>query len=293
MNLPNGSSCAPAVEVLRQAVGVPPETPSRSAPDRSPTAYFWQTPWLSTYELCAADEVILALHTGGSRRVHTRVADGWSRATSAPGLLHVIPAGSPHAFKPDGRLEFVTMHFARDRMQTLAALDPAGSMRVPFRFAFHDRFASSCIGALCDELRAPREFGSLFVDSLSDALWVHVLRPPAAQVRGGGKILPAALRRAKEKIEVSLEAGISLEALAVEAGLSRFHFTRAFRDAVGEPPHRYLTRCRIERAKELLRHSEQSLAEIALAVGFSGQSHFSAAFRARVGQTPRSFRMQH
>lgn len=294
MSLPGYPGAAPAVDALSKAVGVSPEVQSRKTVNRSVTAYFWQTPWLSTYELGQADEVILALHTGGSRSVRTRTRDGWSQATSFPGHLHVIPPGTVTAFKPDGRLKFVSLHFARERLDALAAEGRSNSISVPFRFAYHDHFASSCIGALCDELRAPREFGSLFVDSLMDALWLHVLRPSppgTSRPKRAESISRSVLARTREKIAVSLESGISLDELAAEAGLSRFHFARAFREASGEPPHSYLTRCRIERAKELLRHTEQSLAEVALAVGFSSQSHFSTTFRERVGQTPRSFRM--
>jgi AraC family transcriptional regulator len=87
-----------------------------------------------------------------------------------------------------------------------------------------------------------------------------------------------------------MEAGISLDDLAAEAGYSRFHFAHAFSEAMGLPPHRYLTLRRIERAKDLLRDTDLPLAEIALMVGFSSQSHFTHRFRTVVGETPRGFR---
>lgn len=295
MNLLHDQRVAPAVDALRKAVGVAPEMQSRKTSGKSVGAYFWRTPRLSSYELGQADEVILAMHTGGSRNVRTRTRTGWSDATSGPGHLHLIPAGMTTAFKPDGRLEFVSVHFARERFNGLAPRSSAGVAAVPFRFAFHDHFASTCIGALVDELRAPRESGSLFLDSLTDTLALHVLRPTtplANRAIRGAALSPHVLARVQERIDASLEAGISLDALAQEAGLSRFHFARAFRHATGLPPHGYLTRCRVERAKDLLRHTDLALAEVAFAVGFSSQSHFSATFREWVGQTPRSFRLQ-
>jgi AraC family transcriptional regulator len=295
MNLPQNPHTAPAVEVLRKAVGVAPEIQGNKAGGTAAaSAYVWRTPRLSTYELGSADEVILALHTGGSRNVRTRVRGGWSDDISLPGHLHLIPNGVATAYKPEGWLEFASIHFSRDRLGALAERD-GSKILVPHRFAFHDQFASGCISALFDELRAPREFGSLFVDSLLDALSLHLMRPSApvpSRIEARETLSPGILNRVRDRIDASLESGISLDELAAEAGLSRFHFARAFRDATGQPPHGYLTQCRIERAKALLLNTELSLADIALAVGFSSQSHFSTTFRGRVGQTPRSFRLQ-
>ncbi|MGH7805748.1 MAG: helix-turn-helix transcriptional regulator, partial [Candidatus Binatia bacterium] len=83
-----------------------------------------------------------------------------------------------------------------------------------------------------------------------------------------------------------------LDELAAEAGASRFHFARAFREATGVPPHRYLTLRRIERAKELLLQTEIPLVDVALASGFASQSHFTLRFRETVGVTPRRFRAE-
>jgi transcriptional regulator GlxA family with amidase domain len=68
------------------------------------------------------------------------------------------------------------------------------------------------------------------------------------------------------------------------------HFARAFRTSVGMPPHRYLVERRVARARELLASTNMPLAEIALAAGFSDQSHFARRFREHVGTTPRAYR---
>ena len=295
MKLPQDQAGAPAVDIFRKAIGVPPEIQSDRVGGKSAAAYFWRTPYLSSYALSEADEVILAMHTGGSRNVRTLMQGGWSHDSSSPGHLHLIPAGVSTAFKPDGWIEFISVHFARERLEQLAEQGVGKPSPVPFRFAYHDSFASGCIAALIDELRMPRELGSLFVDSLTDTLSLHLMRSAttAQEQRGGSESLSSGvLSRVKDRILDNLEAGVSLDDLAAEAGLSRFHFARAFRRATGLPPHNFLTRCRIERAKELLLHTDLSLAEIALTVGFSSQSHFSARFRGWVGQTPRDFRVR-
>lgn len=105
-----------------------------------------------------------------------------------------------------------------------------------------------------------------------------------------GGLAPRALTRIREYIEERLEENIELETLAGIAGLSKWHFARAFKQSVGTPPHFYLIQRRLQRAKELLAETDLSLAQIALRIGFSDQSHFSRRFRMFVGMTPRSFR---
>lgn len=279
-----------AVDALKRALRVPPQAASGGPEWRDVSAYQWRTPRISSYDVGETDELIVALHTGGARGVRTRLGGAWSRTASSPGHLHVIPPRVPSAFAPEGELEFVSVHISPRRLPDGAAETLA---RMPFRFAFLDPFVSACVVALRDELRAPREHGPLFVDSVTDALALHLLRGEAPLPVAGERpaaLSAGALSRVRERIEADLEAGVSLDELAAEARLSRSHFARAFRRTVGVPPHAYLTNRRIERAKELLRQTDLPLAEIALAVGFSSQSHFTARFRQVVGATPGRFR---
>src|SRR5262245_24818853 len=102
-------------------------------------------------------------------------------------------------------------------------------------------------------------------------------------------LLPA-LRRARDLIDRDYAQPLDLEAMAREAGYSRFHFARAFAEAYGEPPRAYLTRRRIERAKTLLRSANLSVTEICLLVGFSSVGSFSSRFRSLVGRSPSEYR---
>ena len=98
-------------------------------------------------------------------------------------------------------------------------------------------------------------------------------------------LLPA-LRRARDLIDRDYARPLDLDAMAREAGYSRFHFARAFAAAYGETPRTYLTRRRIERAKTLLRTANLSVTEICLLVGFESLGSFSSRFRQLVGQSP-------
>jgi AraC-like DNA-binding protein len=109
--------------------------------------------------------------------------------------------------------------------------------------------------------------------------------------RGG--IAPGALRRVREHVERRLSETLELSELAAVAGLSQCHFSRAFKQSVGETPHRYLMQRRVTAAIELIKHTDQRLTDISLSVGFSDQSHFTRTFVKLTGETPRAFRHRH
>jgi transcriptional regulator of acetoin/glycerol metabolism len=111
---------------------------------------------------------------------------------------------------------------------------------------------------------------------------------PAAQSHGG--LSPGALRRVREYVETHLSASTDLATMAGVAGLSMHYFARGFKQSAGVTPHHYLTQKRVERAQDMLAHTDLSLSEIALAVGFSDQSHMTRQFRQIVGITPGQFR---
>ena len=123
----------------------------------------------------------------------------------------------------------------------------------------------------------------------SQILAMHLARPdlPRAKVNA----LPKwRLRRVEQHVAVHFERSISLSELANVAGLSRMHFAAQFRAATGYRPREYLLNHRIEHAKSLLAATNRPLAEIALAVGFSTQAHFSTVFKRISGETPARWR---
>jgi AraC family transcriptional regulator len=105
--------------------------------------------------------------------------------------------------------------------------------------------------------------------------------------RGG---LPGgALHRVRAYIDDHIGERISLDELARQAGVSRFHFARQFRLSTGESPMGYLRRQRIERSKSILQTRHSTIAEVAARLGFSDQSHFTRIFGRLVGVSPGSF----
>ncbi len=153
-----------------------------------------------------------------------------------------------------------------------------------------DPFLHNIARALLPVFGMPGQANQVFVDHLMLAVGHHVavtygdMKPRAKPPVGG--LTPLQERRAKELLAANLSGNLPLADLARECGLSPSHLSRGFRRSVGMPPHPWMLQQRIERAKLFLRHSEMSLAGIALAVGFSDQSHFTRSFSAWTGISP-------
>jgi AraC family transcriptional regulator len=94
----------------------------------------------------------------------------------------------------------------------------------------------------------------------------------------------------RDYLEANLGERISVSKLAEMVRLSPYHFSRAFKQTFGMPPHRYATSRRMEHAKTMLANGELSVTQIALEVGFGEISSFTAAFRKIAGQTPTRYR---
>jgi AraC-like DNA-binding protein len=97
------------------------------------------------------------------------------------------------------------------------------------------------------------------------------------------------LRQARDLMDRQFAEPLDLDRLAAESGFSKFHFARSFKTAYGETPAQYLTRRRVERAKDLLRHANLTVTEICMLVGFSSLGSFSSRFTELVGMSPSAY----
>ena len=98
------------------------------------------------------------------------------------------------------------------------------------------------------------------------------------------------MNQAIEYINEHLDENPSLAAMADELEMSQYYFCRLFKQSTGMTPHQYLIQQRVEQAKLLLRQPELTITEVALACGFTHQSHFAKYFRKITGFTPKQFR---
>ena len=96
--------------------------------------------------------------------------------------------------------------------------------------------------------------------------------------------------RVLEYIEAHLDERLSLDVLAAEAAVSKFHFVSVFNKSVGATPHKHVQHLRMQAATAMLRDTNKSIIEIALTCGFQSPSHFAATFRCHFAQSPSEYR---
>ena len=131
----------------------------------------------------------------------------------------------------------------------------------------------------------------------SAAQWIaaHLLLGPSASSRwhqslAHEEISDRRIVRVLEYIEAHLGERLSLDVLAEEAAVSKFHFASVFSKSVGATPHRHVQHLRMQAAAGMLRDTDKSVLEIALTCGFLSASHFAATFRCHFTQSPSEYR---
>jgi len=245
-----------------------------------------------------ATQFTVAIHEGTPFQMEWRLPEmrETERRRIVSGDLHINPGDRPifQRWSSSPRILVIAMEQAFIKQIVGEAFDgnePALRTQIGIR----DPVIEGMAAAWRRELAERGAGGRLYTEGLGSALAVHVFRsygdglsrsPP---VIGGLGALR--MRRVVDYIEAHLADDISLRDLAALAGLSTHHFGDAFKASTGRSPHRYLIERRILRAKELLIGAEQSIAEIAISVGFASHSHFTDNFRRLTGTTPSRFRM--
>lgn len=150
--------------------------------------------------------------------------------------------------------------------------------------------------ALVPAFDRPGELSALFVDRVLFAAAAHLVHmhsragPDQVLPRPTQGLAPWQQRRAAQMLLDQLERATTLAELAASCGLSSSHFSRAFRQSFGLPPHRWLLRERVRRAAHLLTTTPQPIDEIAVACGFVDQSHLSRVFRKMMHMPPAAWR---
>jgi AraC family transcriptional regulator len=239
----------------------------------------------------------IMLVTRGSVAVRRR--DGAARRTAqlAPGKAWLVPAGAPLSYDWTGAgcgiREVILMVLPQDDLARTAALLSRGRsapVTVPEAVLTEDPVVRSVLTELTRAMAAGVD--ELYAESSAAFLSAHMLSHygTGAPGRVAAGREDARVQMAVEFMHDSLHLPVSLADIAASARLSPYHFLRVFRAATGVPPHRFLTRLRIDAARRQLEDSDLSVTEIALLCGFGSASQFSTAFRRETGMAPRTFR---
>ncbi|RQH10545.1 AraC family transcriptional regulator [Bradyrhizobium sp. RP6] len=196
------------------------------------------------------------------------------------GSLYVTAPSKPLGAQFQSPCAFLHVHISTDHL-------PAHADGLNDLVLLRDPLAAELARALVEHGDAADR---QFTRCIGQTLAMHLTRMELPRVRVNA--LPKwRLRRVEQYIADHFDRCISLSELANVAGLSRMHFAAQFRAATGYRPREYLLTHRVEHAKMLLATTERPLADIALAVGFSTQAHFSTVFKRISGQSPARWRL--
>jgi AraC family transcriptional regulator len=254
----------------------------------------WRTPQ-SDIRICIA--------VRSNEAIVTRQAPGIeSQIIARQGTVWLSPPGLQ-----DGSVDFAEelpefmhmylplSHFSPGNFDTDTDVSAVGALR--YETALEDPLLAEIGCAVVSELKTETSVGGLLVESLASTIAARLVQRHAdtSPARSYPLLKTEGLDRRRlprvlDYIEANLEGDLSIDRIASIACLSRYHFARAFRQAVGQPPHRYVSARRLERAKALLTRGDRPLVDIALSLGFSGQANFTRAFTQATGQAPGRYR---
>ena len=241
-----------------------------------------------------ADHVVMT-YPAGSQRLERRTGKSVAIGTARTGVVTIIPAGSSARWDIPGPVNVVQLYLPHKTLERVAGeADTTAPGDLVERTGHPDLITSRLLMSAADVLAGNEALDALFRQQLTDLLATRLLAahtgsPTTFQPLTGG-LSPTALRRAIERLRSDSDADVSLAALASDAGLSRFHFCRAFKESTGLSPHAWLRQHRLEQAMNMLRDTDASVVSVAAALGYSSQTAFAAAFRKLTGETPSDWR---
>jgi AraC family transcriptional regulator len=241
-----------------------------------------------------ADHVVMT-YPSGVQRLERRNGKSVAIGTARSGVVTIIPAGSSARWDIPGLVNVVQLylpHTTLERVAQEANQTERGNLLE--RTGHPDPITSRLLVSAADTIEGNATLDALFRHQLTDLLATRLLAahagaPTMSQPITGG-LSPVTLLRAIERLRSDGDTDVSLAALATDAGLSRFHFCRAFKESTGLSPHAWLRQYRLEQAMNMLREPAASVASVAAALGYSSQTAFAAAFRTLTGETPSDWR---
>ena len=256
----------------------------KRAPPNEVREVYWET--VSVGVVTTPPPLLAELRWAGERRIMRPMGSG---------NVGVVPPRAPFTHQWHQPLDVI--HIAMDA-SLLEAInsDADGKKELELRPTAYveDSLINGIALALREEVRTSYPTGVSYGEALGTMLAAHLVRryavfdphPRADRNRLTGD----QLRSVVDYVEDRLDSSLSLHDLAGVVGMNVYSFLRSFSRSTGMPPHQYILRRRVERAKTLLIHRQLSIAEIAVRCGFYSQSHLTTAFHRLTQLTPHDFR---
>ena len=232
-----------------------------------------------------------SLFIDGRHLFHRRIVPGSTalvRAGEAPRSVTYSACGQcMHLYLPDKLLQ----------QSATEEFNSPGPVELQQRGLQDDLMIAQMGRLVAQELEAPSGGSRMMLDSVSLAVTVRMLRTWSSLSEGtdlnnASGLAPWQQKRAIEHIQSRYCENLSIADLAAEARLSPYHFIRSFKRSVGAPPHQYLTRVRLERARVLLETTNLAITEVAFEIGYHSPGHFARLFRRSYGMTPTAYRRE-
>lgn len=234
--------------------------------------------------------------TGAARRGEDFV-DGrrMSFSPRRPGAVIYIPADSDWTGwdEGDATASYLLVSIDREFVDQTFGRTPGACQKLPPSIGFRDGMIEMALQRIALELKQPDPISVTMVESQVTQMFVQMARLNGVSGEPSkGGLSSFDLKRAIAMIEALAHRKPSLSDFAKEAGVSRFHFSRAFKQSTGMTPHAFMAKRRLEQSADLLRSTKLSATEIALECGFASSSHFTTAFKRGFGACPIEFRRQ-
>ena len=246
-------------------------------------------------ELCLQQHSI-SIMLGSEYQIDWRLAGGKLQSTKMTrGEVGLTPKGIPTQARWYQDVEFLLISLDSNVFKQLQGdkVDSEHIEIIPQR-GFPDAQIFHLGMALKAELAGGCLAGKIYADSVAIALATHLIKNhcTSKQVTSESEnnLSERQLRQISDYIHDNLASDLTLKELASLVGMNSYSFCRWFKRSMGVTPHQYVIQSRIERAKFLLTHTKLNIVEIALDVGCSSQSNFTALFRKQVGITPKVYR---
>jgi AraC family transcriptional regulator len=224
-------------------------------------------------------------------------SDRRSRFLAPVGTVEIIPSNAEVFARWTTAKENLLLALAPEQLSRLAGLEfQTEDFELQPPAAGHvDEKALLLAKLVRDEFQSGEPLNHLYMDSLLTVYSTYLLRnysslPNRSALQSRGGLSSKAWRDVQDYIRANIGEPLSVERLALVAGLSPSHFLRAFRQTVGQAPHQYVLASRLELAEQLVMTTDMPLAKVARLTGFASHSHMTASLRRHKFTTPSALR---